>query len=71
MAARDSTPFCYSHLGEEWDEALQAGVIDDALHTLAWQEARRLHTAIAAGAFPLLSFSHSHRLQLLQSLDLM
>jgi len=59
---------CYIVDEDELDEALEAGVIDARLHTLAWNEARRLHAVIEAGAFPLLSFSHSHRLQLLQLL---
>ena len=59
---------CHIVDGDELDEALQTGVIDARLHTLAWDEARRLQTAIEAGAFPLLSLSYAHRLQLLQSL---
>lgn len=59
---------CHIVDADELDEALAAGVIDAHLHTLAWHEARRLHAAIEAGAFPFLSFSHSHRLQLLQLL---
>ena len=59
---------CYIVDEDELDEALQAGVIDARLHALAWDEARRLQSSIEASAFPLLSLSYGHRLQLLQSL---
>lgn len=59
---------CHIVDGDELDEALQAGVIDARLHTLAWDEAQRLQSLIQADAFPLLSLSYAHRLQLLQSL---
>ena len=60
---------CHIVDGDELDEALQTGVIDVRLHRLAWDEAHRLQSVIQADAFPLLSLSYDHRLQLLQMLD--
>jgi predicted RNA-binding protein associated with RNAse of E/G family len=60
---------CHIVDGDELDEALQTGVIDARLHRLAWDEAHRLQSVIQADAFPLLSLSYDHRLQLLQMLD--
>lgn len=57
---------CHIVDADELDEALQTGVINTDLHTLAWREARQLQTIIQADAFALLSLTDSHRLQLLQ-----
>ena len=59
---------CHIVDADELDDALQRGVIDTSLHTLAWQEARHLQSTIQAGAFPLLGLANAHRLYLLQSL---
>ena len=59
---------CHIVDADELDEALAAAVIDARLHALAWAEARRLQSAIGAGAFSLLSLSDGHRWQLLQLL---